>query len=732
VSETAVARSSTRSRLAAFPLAEVSVVAVWLGAAFGLAAVTARVVDWFVMTDELYYERLAISVARTGSPLPAIHGELVPTVNQLYPLILSTVYHHGFVPHSLHSAHVLNAFVMTSAALPAFLIARHAFGSRGPAFIVALLSTIVPWLVLSSFLLTEVVAYPAFLWAVYAIQRCVAAPSARSDLLTLVAIGVAVTARTQFAVLLLAAPLAIVLHELTFVRTAPRAVPRSAAGAHRVLTVVLGAGLAVFVVLAALGKASSALGTYSATVSGGNLLPSGTLRSFTEHVATLALALGLLPFLLGTAWLLARVTRRTERRSLHASACVAVITLVLVLLEVTSFDLRFGGGLVRDRYLFYVAPLVLLGFVGALFEVRTPRWSLAAPGAILVAGLAALTFPTFEKLNVDAPAASLNDYLLQSGHGVTGARWTLVATLLLLLTVFFLGRAIVGRRVIALVLVVATVGALGGETAYAFDRLLRVNGTSGRPITLPQGIVFDWIDRTLGRNADVTIVPYAQIAGDYWATAAYWWDLEFWNVSVTRGAYPGNAFAEIQSTFPKTDLRFDPQTGRANVSPTRYVAQSQRESRFRLRGPTVSLTRDVLLIDAGSQWQADWVTFGLDDDGWTTPGRAARLRVYPAPGQTGPVTRGIQLVWQAAPSSATIHTTSNLGRWSVKAEQQGQQNVSVCVPSHGYAELHFRVDGSAGIYGDIGHKDLVGVARVRGALLARASMADEIGSRCTP
>jgi hypothetical protein len=732
VSETAVARSSTRSRLAALPLVEVSVVAVWLGAAFGLAAVTARVVDWFVMTDELYYERLAISVARTSSPLPAIHGELVPTVNQLYPLVLSTVYHHGFVPHSLHSAHVLNAFVMTSAALPAFLIGRHTFGSRGPAFVVALLSAIVPWLVLSSFLLTEVVAYPAFLWAVYAIQRCVAAPSARSDVLALVAIGVAVTARTQFAVLLLAAPLAIVLHELTFLRTSPRAVPRVAAGAHRVLVVVLAVGLAVILVLAALGKASSALGTYSATVSGGNLLPSGTLRSFTEHVATLALALGLLPFLLGTAWLLARVTRPAERRSLHAAACVAVTTVVLVLLEVTSFDLRFGGGLVRDRYLFYVAPLVLLGFVGALFEVRTPRWSLAAPGAILVAGLASLTFPTFEKLNIDAPAASLNDYILKSGHGVAGARWTLVVTLLLLLAVFFLGRAIVGRRVIALVLVVATVGALGGETAYAFDRLLRVNGTSGRPITLPQGIVFDWIDRTLGRNADVTIVPYAQIAGDYWATAAYWWDLEFWNVSVTRGAYPGNAFAEIQSTFPKTDLRFDPRDGRANVSPTRYVAQSQRESRFRLRGPTVSLTRDVLLIDAGSRWQADWVTFGLDDDGWTTPGRDARLRVYPAPGQTGPVTRGIQLVWQAAPNAATIHTTSNLGRWSLVAEQQGQQNVSLCVPSHGYAELHFRVDGSAGIYGDLGHKELLGVARTRGALLARASMADEIGSPCTP
>jgi hypothetical protein len=36
--------------------------------------------------------------------------------------------------------------------------------------------------------------------------------------------------------------------------------------------------------------------------------------------------------------------------------------------EVTSFDLRFGGGVVRDRYLFYVVPVVLV----ALAAMRRP------------------------------------------------------------------------------------------------------------------------------------------------------------------------------------------------------------------------------------------------------------------------------------------------------------------------------------------------------------------------
>ena len=42
---------------------ELGAAALWLALAAGLALITSRVVDWYVMTDELLYERLAISVA---------------------------------------------------------------------------------------------------------------------------------------------------------------------------------------------------------------------------------------------------------------------------------------------------------------------------------------------------------------------------------------------------------------------------------------------------------------------------------------------------------------------------------------------------------------------------------------------------------------------------------------------------------------------------------------------
>ena len=57
-----------------------------------LSLATTKVANWFVMTDELYYERLAISVAHTGSLLPRLHGEVISNVNQLYPVLLSLVY----------------------------------------------------------------------------------------------------------------------------------------------------------------------------------------------------------------------------------------------------------------------------------------------------------------------------------------------------------------------------------------------------------------------------------------------------------------------------------------------------------------------------------------------------------------------------------------------------------------------------------------------------------------
>lgn len=674
------------------------VLAIWAAAAAALAVPVRRVVDWFVMTDELFYERLAFSVARTHSPIPTLHGAHVAAANQLYPVLLASVAGHALVPDFLARAHTLNAVLMTSTAVPAYLVARLTLRSRASAYAVAALSVLVPWLVLASFVLSESAAYPAFVWAVYLLQRAVARPSDRADAIAVAGLVLAFLARTQFAFLVVVALVAIPLHE--------RGV-RPALARHRVLAAVSALGVLVAIVLIATGH--SAFGAYDAATHG-SLLGTRTPRAFLEHSAQLALGVGLLPAIVGAAWLAVKARR-------SAPALVALLAITALLLEVTSFDLRFGEGLPKDRYLFYAAPLLLLGFVGALEDRGELRWSLAVPLAVVVAGLALAPLPVYGKLNVDMPVATLDEYVRANG-----GRGMLVAATVLLLVIYALGRRIVPRRVFAVVLVTVAAAALTSETAYAFDRLFSVNGTSGRPITLPQGIVFDWIDRTVGPDADVTMIPYAQLAGDYWATAGFWWDLEFWNRSVTHALYPGNRFAEIQTTFPKPDLRFDPATGRASTSPTRYVAESDRDTRFRVGGDTVSLTRDVRLIDAGSSWRAAWTTSGLDDDGFTVPGKDAVLRVYPRPGQVRPLERylTIRFYGSSHPLGAMVGST----RVAIGAQNQ-DVGASVCVPAHGVGTIVIRPRGEAQVYGDLGSQVGIYQTRVRGPQIERISLADE-------
>src|SRR5436305_12909763 len=98
--------------------------ALWLVCAAIVGAVTGRVADWFVMTDELLYERLALSVDRLHSPVPHVHGVVIGSINQLYPLLLASIFASRTVAQGLQLAHVLNAFVMVSAAIPAYLLAR--------------------------------------------------------------------------------------------------------------------------------------------------------------------------------------------------------------------------------------------------------------------------------------------------------------------------------------------------------------------------------------------------------------------------------------------------------------------------------------------------------------------------------------------------------------------------------------------------------------------------------
>ena len=233
--------------------------------------------------------------------------------------------------------------------------------------------------------------------------------------------------------------------------------------------------------LAALGSFSRVLGTYRGALEG-QLVPGGVARSFVEHTATLALGLGILPFVVGVAWLLANAVRPPGREP-HAFACLATVTVAAVALQVTVFDQRFGEGSVRDRYLFYVAPLVLLGFLCALADTRWPRWSLLVPTALVAAGFALDHLPVYGIFHADSPVAVLHDRLrdwLQLGRRARAAR---AAERSSPSRCSSCSRASSRTGTWPSALAALTLVVLPLESAYAFKRLFDHNGTSGRAVS---------------------------------------------------------------------------------------------------------------------------------------------------------------------------------------------------------------------------------------------------------
>ena len=680
---------------------------VWLGLGAGLAVLTTRVADWLVMTDELLYERLALSVTGLRSPLPHVHHELVATFDQVYPLLIAPFLAHGAIGQGLYAVHIANAFMMTAAVLPVYVLTVRMTRAVWAGVIAAVLTGVVPWMTLASLLLTNVVAYPLFACALLAIHVAVTTPSKRNDTLAAVAIVLAIGARTQLAVLALVLAVAVLVHSR----------PRR----HPVLIALYGAGVALAAGVAATGH--SPLGAYGTTAHG-NPLPLDVFPALLSHLAAIALGLGLIPFLVGGGWLIARAGR-------DPFATIGAAAVVALVVEVASYDVRFGGGLPRDRYLCYLAPVFAVAFAAGLAERVSPVW-LLAPTALLAAGFALAPLPVFTTLNADMPVAVVNNYLREALGGLGGARAFLFAVTLVAAAAVAEAGLLLRRSIFVTLLAVAAIAATTAETGYAFDRLLGTYDAGGRSLTADQSATLGWIDQAVGRDSQVTAVPYPTVQGEYWPNAAYWWDLEFWNASVDRSAGIPGRFEWTPSTFPKLALRFD-RVGRASISPPGYVVQAIGDTRFHLTGTVIISNRDAFLVRPSKPWRADWSTTGLSDDGWTRPGTIAQIHVYPYPGQAQPVTRSLQVsvYAPAGVSSRAYSLASNTGKVHGKAGHElVTSDVSVCVPPDHAGSVRLATRPASSIYGSPRDEHTATQPRLAGIFISRIYLSGQTGARC--
>ena len=581
-----------------------------VAAALVLAVLASRVGDWAVMTDELLYQRLALGVVDGG--VPRVRGELVDVFAVLYPILLAPVFLLFSLPGAVVAAHAWNGILFASAAVPAYLLARRLAATP---WLVAVGTVAIPWSVVTGFLMTENAAYPAFLWAVLAIQHAAVAPGDRAHALALAAVAAAALARPQLAALALVLAVGVAIEELRV---------RRGLRVHRVLVGAVALAVAGVVILALAGSLGSALGSYAPTVEQGSVLSRDALRSAVVHLDVVAVAIGIVPLLVGGGWALEAVVRAPADPERRTFAVIVVASVVLLSFEVGSIVTRFPLGLeVKDRYLFYIVPLLFAATAVALSS-RPAVVGLLAATAVFVLTVGWEEFEPVFGVSVDSPGAATHELLGRELGDV--ATWLAVAAGLAAaaLVVAFRAQARLAPYVLGAIVVLCA-----AETAYAWNRLLDSAGPSARPIAGSPKDEWSWVDHALGSGDDAGMLPYS-VGQDWFPSAVTWWDVEFWNAQVTRSFLVGDRFTYTPETFPHGRLEVDRETGSIAGGLGGHVVRTTLDARFAPAGEVVATTHDLELVRVDQPARAQWATIGVDDDGWTRARRPATLRVFGA------------------------------------------------------------------------------------------------------
>src|SRR5688572_27119422 len=276
------------------------------------------------MTDELLYERLALLFV-DGAFLPTLHGAHVDVYGVLYPFLLMPIFAVVELPDAIRAVHGLNGVLFASAAIPTWLLARELALSRLAGLCSAFFAVALPWSVIGGFVMTESAAYPAALWALLAIHRAVVLPSPRRDLVALAAILVATLARPQLAALGVVLVAAAAVHEARLRRWRAHVVAFGVAALAVPVLLLGGAGL---------------LGSYSPAIEG-DVLSFEAFRSAIVHVNVTAVALGIVPLILGGGWAIAALVRPPADQERTAFAGLVVATVTVLAVESGSVVVRF-------------------------------------------------------------------------------------------------------------------------------------------------------------------------------------------------------------------------------------------------------------------------------------------------------------------------------------------------------------------------------------------------------
>ncbi len=684
----ALPHGKTVARIAASPVVVIG--AIVLGAFLGAFVYTQRVAEYFVMPDELSYVKQAVGIARAHW-LVRPEDFYYSSYSQLQPLLMAPAYALFDGVRAFDAAHAINAAAQASTAIPAYLLARRVLTWRPAAYLVALLSVITPWVVMTGSMMSENAAYPASVWGALAVHGAIARPSVRADVLALLGIALAFFGRSQFYLLGVALVLAVVVHEVGYrVAAAPR--ERWLAEARAGLTAavrghptILAVGALAIVVAVGTNLFRSALGSY-ATVQDGQLLPPGTVDKGLELVENVIIAVGCLPLALTLAWVpLALVRPRT--RDQHAYAAFLLFYLPLLVVALGSFSIRFTAG-PNDRYMFYILPLLFVGMMAMLLEQRPNRVGILA-GAGLTAWLAGTAAFALVGPSMVAPSSGFHVVLISRGNqladklGVDMSVQTMIAIATVVAAIVLIAvRTRVRPTIVAVgvALLVSTFTFV--ETVYTAKKL------SDGQATVPNSAIDQraWIDHAIGSdNKAATVIS---LIADVDASNAVLWETSFWNESVR------NTFVEIGGdSFSVGAAGGFKLTGDGRIMGMegyRYLAVAATDRRFGIRGAReIAHLYPMRLLAVPPRLLVAWTMKSSDEQGLTPVGEPTTIRVY-GDGRAGRRPVAVQLMPLYAATQGyryRLEAQGHAAEGFVEPHHHAVPSVDVDLPAHGTVEL---------------------------------------------
>jgi hypothetical protein len=447
----------------------------------------------WIVPDELVYSELAKSIGSGGAP--GVRGVESFGYGLLYPTVISPawwLFHN--VTTAYTAARLVNALCLATAIVFVYLLARR-FVSKRSALVVSVLSAFAPVMLYSGALLTEVVVFPTFLLALLGVAASLEDPSGRNQIMALLALGLAFSAKSS-AIALVAAYLVGIALKVQLDRGQERRT--SGLAAYRI-TWFVAVGAVVVLLLATVlsGRSPVAVfGVYADVLTNVSLLR--IPEWFAYHLADLTLYVAVAPAVASGVMVVAGLRGRADAHVRRFSlVTLPAIVLSSCLAASVSSKPRLNGTPIADpriyeRSIVFLFPLLLIGMALWLEHGRPrPRavfWSSAAAAVLLVAALPLSDL----RINADFQAMALVPWLVFGAASV----WPFAGVAFVLLTLLCMrGSSLTLWAVTAFTFVITTLCVAGSFAAASRDAR-----------EASDGFTRDWIDRAVGSGAQVAVV----------------------------------------------------------------------------------------------------------------------------------------------------------------------------------------------------------------------------------